>query len=73
MTDFDKAAAAVFRQVASCAESGEASVVACQTIPFAMDSDGVVGFAATWAEAQHLLHRRGYKILRLREWLDSTA
>jgi len=64
VTEFDKRAESVFKQVASGAKNGRAAVVACQTSSFLMDSDGVVGFAATWTEARHLLHRRGYKILR---------
>ncbi len=55
---------AVFETAAGYADGGEVAVIAMKTGDDWMESEGVVGRAASWADVERVLHDKGYRILR---------
>jgi len=56
--------AQIFASAAAHTQGGQVAIVAIRTGKNWMERDGVIGQAANWTEAQHVLHQKGYRILR---------
>lgn len=55
---------AVFAAATKYANGGEVAVIAMKTGDDWMEAEGVVGHATSWADAERVLHDKGYRILR---------